>query len=210
MLPPVSAIGRNDQFFRALTSGVSADGDHLYPAFPYTHFTVISRPDADAILAFLKTVPGSSYTPPANRLPFPIDLRLSALAWRQMFFEKRAFRPDPARSQAWNRGAYLVQGLGHCGACHTPKNALGAELADRRLQGAKIDNWIAPNLTGNRRTGLGNWSQADIVEFLRTGRNAHSDAAGSMAEVVSYSTSLLSDGDLDAIATYLKSLAAGP
>jgi mono/diheme cytochrome c family protein len=200
----------DDQFFQALTNGVAANGTHLYPAFPFTHFTMVSRADSDAILAYLKTVPGAAYTPPPNALPFPLDLRISAAAWHVMFFHNHPFQPDPAKSAAWNRGAYLVKGLGHCGACHTPMNVFGAEKTSHALQGAKLDNWFAPDLTGNARTGLGKWSVADIAEFLKTGRNAHSDAAATMAEVVAYSTSQMSDGDLNAIATYLKTVPASP
>jgi mono/diheme cytochrome c family protein len=200
----------SDRFFRALNQGVAADGTHLYPAFPFPHFTLVSRADSDAILAYLKTVPGAAYTAPPNALPFPLNLRISAAGWHMLFFHARSFLPDPAQSAVWNRGAYLVEGLGHCGACHTPKNMFGAEEKSHDLQGAALDNWFAPDLTGNPRTGLGRWSAADIVEFLKTGRNAHTDAAGSMAEVVSYSTSQLSDSDLNAIAAYLKSLPASP
>jgi mono/diheme cytochrome c family protein len=200
----------NAQFFHALNDGVAADGTHLYPAFPFTHFTVISRVDSDAILAYLKTIPGTAYTPPANALPFPLNLRISAAAWQMLFFHNHGFQPDPTKSAAWNRGAFLVQGPGHCGACHTPTNAFGAEEQSHFLQGGKLDNWIAPDLTSNPRTGLGRWTAADIVEFLQTGRNAHTDAAGSMAQVISYSTSQLSDADLGAIATYLKSVPASP
>jgi mono/diheme cytochrome c family protein len=200
----------NAQFFRALNEGIAADGTHLYAAFPFPHFTIVTRADADAMLAYLKTIPGTAYTPPPNALPFPLDLRLSAAAWHLMFFSDRSFQADATKTTAWNRGAYLVEGLGHCGACHTPKDAFGAEVASRRFEGAKLDNWVAPDLTGNPRTGLGRWTAADIVEFLKTGRNAHSAAAGAMAEVVSYSTSQLSDADLNAIATYLKSVPASP
>jgi mono/diheme cytochrome c family protein len=125
-----------------------------------------------------------------------------------LFFQKHGFVPDKSKSAAWNRGAYLVQGPAHCGACHTPTNMFGAEEKSHFLQGGKLDNWVAPNLTGNPRIGLGRWSAADIVEFLKTGRNAHTDAAGSMAQVVAYSTSQLSDGDLNAIAAYVKSIPA--
>lgn len=198
------------QFFRALHEGRDDDGDRLYPAFPYPHFTIVSRADSDAILAWLKTVPGEAYTPPANRLPFPVDIRLSLIAWNKMFFQPHAFRPDPSQSAAWNRGAYLAEGLAHCGACHTPKTMLGADDMAHAYQGGKIQNWLAADLTGNPRTGLGRWSEADLVEYLKTGRNRHSNGGGLMSEVVSYSTSLLSDQDLMAIATYIKSLKPSP
>ncbi|HEY1708578.1 MAG TPA: cytochrome c [Rhizomicrobium sp.] len=200
----------DDAFFRALNQGLAADGTHLYPAFPFPHFTIVNRADADAILAYLKTVPGQAYTPPPNALPFPLNLRLSAAGWHTLFFHAHAFQSQPQRSASWNRGAYLVEGLSHCGACHTPKNVFGAEEHSQAFRGAKLDNWFAPDLTENARTGLGRWSAADIVEFLKTGRNEHTDAAGSMAEVVAYSTSQMSDSDLEAIAAYLKSMPASP
>ena len=195
-----------DQFFAALHRGVAPGGKYLYPALPYPHFTMIPRADSDALLAYLKTVPARHYTEPANRLPFPLDIRLGMIAWNAINFTPHAFRSDPAKPAAWNRGAYLVEGLGHCGACHTAKTALGAEQRGRALQGGTLDNWVAPDLTGNPRTGLGGWNAADIVQYLKTGRNARSNAAGQMAEVVTYSTSLMADQDLAAIATYLKSL----
>jgi mono/diheme cytochrome c family protein len=131
-------------------------------------------------------------------------------AWNKMFFRPGRFVADPNQSPEWNRGAYYVNGLGHCGACHTPLNVAGAAERDHFLQGSNLNEWVAPDLTGNARTGLGRWSVDDIVEYLRTGRNAHSNAAGPMAEVVAYSTSLLSDTDLHAAALYLKSLKASP
>lgn len=198
-----------DQFYRALHTG-AAPTKHLYPAFPYPHFTIVSRADADAMFAFLKTVPPERYRQPANRLPFPLNVRPGLMAWDALEFKPHEFRGDPSQSQEWNRGAYLVEGLEHCGACHTPLTALGAENNRRAFQGGRIENWVAPDLTGNPRTGLGRWSAGDIVEFLRTGRNVHSNAAGLMGEVVSYSTSLLSDSDLRAITTYIKSLKASP
>jgi mono/diheme cytochrome c family protein len=198
----------SDEFYRALHDGVRPDGAHLYPAFPYPHFTNVTRNDTDAILAFLKTVPGKPYVPPANRLPFPLNVRASLIGWNMLFFRSHAFQPDTRQSDEWNRGAYLVQGLGHCGACHTPTNVFGAERDDAAFQGGKLDNWLAPNLTGDTRSGLATWSVDDIVRYLKTGRNAHSNAAGKMAEVVAYSTSLLSDADLHAMATYIKSLPA--
>jgi len=199
-----------DQFYRAIHTGIAPGGRRLYPALPYPHFTNVTRADSDAIFAYLKTIPAERYDQPANRLPFPIDIRLSLIGWNMLNFSPHAFRPDPAKPALWNRGAYLVEGLAHCGACHTPKNALGAEKRGEAYHGAVIEDWLAPDLTGNPRTGLGRWSAADIVEYLKTGRNAHSNAAGLMAEVVAYSTSMLSDQDLMAIATYLKSLPPSP
>ncbi|MGN6057597.1 MAG: c-type cytochrome [Sphingomicrobium sp.] len=199
-----------DQFYRALHEGVAPGGKHLYPALPYPHFTIVSRSDTDAILAYLKTVPPVDYAQPFNRLPFPVDIRASLIGWNAINFSPHAFRGNPAMSPQWNRGAYLVEGLEHCGACHTPKSALGAELNDQAFRGAVIENWVAPDLTGNPRTGLGRWSAGDIVQYLRTGRNAHANASGLMGEVVAYSTSLLSDSDLSAIATYIKSLRPSP
>lgn len=199
-----------DDFARAMSHGIAKGGRHLYPAFPYPHFTNVSRADTDAILAYLKSLPPVRYTPPSNKLPFPIDIRASMIAWNALFFRNHPWAPDPQRSAAWNRGAYLVDGLGHCGACHSPKTIAGSDERSRSLQSGELDHWVAPDLTGNPRTGLGRWSAADIAEYLRTGRNVHANAAGPMAEVVSYSTSLLSDADLQAIATYLKTLPASP
>jgi mono/diheme cytochrome c family protein len=200
----------NDQFYRALHDGVAPGGKHLYPALPYPHFTVVTRADTDAILAYLKTVPPVHYAQPMNRLPFPIDIRASLIGWDALNFSPHAFHGNPSMSPQWNRGAYLVEGLEHCGACHTPRTALGAERNDQAFRGSVIENWVAPDLTGNPRTGLGRWTLGDIVQYLRTGRNAHANASGLMGEVVAYSTSLLSDSDLTAIATYIKSLAPSP
>ena len=199
-----------DQFFRAMHTGVDDQGHRLYPAFPYPWFTKVSRSDSDAILAYLKTTPSTNYNPPANRLPFPLNIRFMIRGWNLLFFKPAAFQPDQSRSAQWNRGAYIVNGLGHCSACHTPKNLLGGDERGRFLQGGELDDWVAPDLTGNPRTGLGAWSASDIVEYLKTGRNARAGVAGSMAEVVSYSTSLMTDADLQAIAVYLKALPAGP
>jgi mono/diheme cytochrome c family protein len=199
-----------EQFFRALHDGIAPGGKHLYPALPYPHFTIVRRADTDAILAYLKTVPPARYVQPGNRLPFPVNIRASLIGWDALEFSPHGFRGNPAMSPQWNRGAYLVEGLEHCGACHTPKNALGGERSGQAFRGSVIENWVAPDLTGNPRTGLGRWSVGDIVQYLRTGRNGHANASGLMGEVVAYSTSLLTDSDLAAIATYLKSLPASP
>lgn len=195
-----------DQFYRAMHEGVRANGARLYPAFPYPYYTHVTRADADDIRAYLMTLTPVAYTPPANKLPPPLGWRFVLRFWNLLFFRPAPFQAEGTKSAEWNRGAYLVQGLGHCGACHTPKNMFGADKAKEALQGGTLDNWHAPNLNGDARDGLGGWSQADIVEYLKTGRNARSTASGSMQDVVTLSTSRLSDADLNAIAVYLKSL----
>jgi mono/diheme cytochrome c family protein len=199
----------NDQFYRAMHEGIGPQGN-LYPAFPYPWFTRVSRADTDAILAYLKTTPAVRYTPPANKLPFPLNIRFLIKGWNLLFFRAAPPRPPAGAADPVARGAELVNGLGHCSDCHSPKNLLGAEKGGRALQGGTLDNWVAADLTGNPHTGLGAWSAQDIAEFLATGRNARAGAGGSMAEVVRYSTSLMSDGDRQAVAAYLKSLPARP
>lgn len=205
---PETGIGAwtGDQFYRAMHEGIAADGTHLYPAFPYPWFTRATREDVDAIRAYLRTLPAVKYRRPENDLPWPLDEPAAMIGWNKLFFTPGQFQPDKTRSAEWNRGAYLVEGLGHCGACHTPKNVLGAARESQRYQGSEIQNWFAPNLTGETRAGLGSWSADDIVKFLKTGHNDRTAAYGPMAEVVSISTSNMTDGDLEAIAAYLKSL----
>jgi mono/diheme cytochrome c family protein len=199
-----------DIFYRALHDGVGPKGGQIYPAMPYNYFTRVSRADSDAMLAYLKTTPPVHSRRPANKLPFPLSIRFFVRGWNLFFFHKGAFTPEPAKSEEWNRGAYIVNGLGHCGGCHTPKNFLAGDKAHQPLHGGELDNWVAPDLTANGRTGLGAWSSDDIVEYLKTGRNAHANAGGPMAEVVTNSTSLMTDADLRAVATYLKDQPASP
>lgn len=190
-------------FYRALHEGKSRDGSHLYPAFPYPYFTRISRDDATAIKAYLDSLAPVRSRPPPNRLPFPLNQRGVMVAWNALFFRHVA---EPAPTT--DRGAYLVEVLGHCGACHTPKNLLGADKAAAPLQGGEIDHWLAPNGSGDQGSGLGKWSEDEIVEYLQTGRNARALAGGPMAEVVEVSTSRMNADDLHAIARYLKRLPA--
>ncbi|CAN5252388.1 cytochrome c [soil metagenome] len=206
-----TGVGRYtpETFWRAMHEGKNAEGHNLYPAFPYAYFTRISRADSDALLTYLKTVPAVEKRTPANRLPFPRNSRFMVAGWNLLFFKPAGLAPRTDQSPTWNRGAYLVEVLGHCGACHTPKNLLGADKPGQFLQGGLVDNWLSPNLTGQPRFGLGGWSEAEIVEFLKTGRNDRAHASGSMGEVISDSTSLMSDGDLEAMAVYLKSLPPG-
>ena len=201
-----SGIGgwTSDQFYHAMHDGIDDQGAHLYPAFPYPWFTHISREDDDAILAYLKTTPAVRSTPPANQLPFPFNMRVMVAGWNLLFLRTASFTPDPRQSEEWNKGAAIVNGLGHCGACHTPKNMLGADKSGDQFHGGVLDNFVAPDLTANSRTGLGSWTIDDITEYLHTGRNARASAGGPMADVITYSTSLISDEDRHAIAVYLK------
>lgn len=192
-----------DQFYRALHEGIDNGGNHLFPAFPYNYYTRVSRQDSDAIFAYLRTTAPVRNNPDRNQLAFPFNIRFLMTGWNWLFLDAGEFKPDPSKSAAWNRGAYLVEGLGHCGACHTPKNLMGAPEHSNHLQGGTFGEWFAPDLTTNKRTGLGGWSHRELVEFLKTGRNAHAAASGEMGEVVAFSTSLASESDLEAIATYI-------
>jgi mono/diheme cytochrome c family protein len=200
----------SDQFYRAMHDGKGAQGEDLYPAFPYPWFRRVSREDDDAIFAYLTTVPAVNYTPPKNDLSFPLNFRSLVGGWNMLFLDSHPSQSDPGQSAEWNRGAYLVNGLGHCGGCHTPKNFLGADKSKQELQGGNLDNWVAPDLTSNSRVGLGDWSVDDIAEFLASGRNVHAAAGGDMADVITHSTSHMSDADRRAIAVYLKSQPASP
>ena len=139
-----------------------------------------------------------------SSLPFPFSIRAAMIGWNAINFTPGEFKPEPSRSAEFNRGAYLVEGLGHCGACHTPMNAIGGSKAGRAFQGNTIQDWWAPSLTNDQRTGLGAWSVEEIVEYLQTGRNTRTAASGPMAEVVQYSTALMPTDDLRAMAVYLK------
>ena len=197
-------------FYGAMHRGIGDEGKHLYPAFPYPWFTKLSRVDVDAIRAYLGTLTPVRQKNRAPELPWPVSWRASVGAWNALYFHEGELQPDPGKSAAWNRGAYLVEGAGHCGACHTPKNLLGGDRHDAKFQGGDArDHWYAPSLTSDLREGIGGWSAAEIVEYLKTGSNAKSASAGSMTDVIKNSTQYLSDGDLNAIATFLKDVPAG-
>ncbi len=204
------------QFVRAMREGVDAEGQHLYPAFPYTAFTRLSDGDLQALYAYFKTVPASAYRAPANDMRFPFDRRELLGIWKKMFFEPARFTPRADRSAEWNRGAYLVEGLGHCGACHTPRNLLGAEKADQAMSGGwyydhipggAVRKWSAVNLT-QAASGLKAWSIDDMTSYLKTGHGTRAGSFGPMNEVIANSTRHLGDADLRAMATYLKALPA--
>ena len=197
-------------FLRAMRFGVRPDGANYYPAFPYPHFTKLVRDDIFAIRAYLGTLTPVSNTPPAAELRWPLNYRVLMRLWNFAFFRPGIFEPDQNKSAEWNRGGYLVEGLGHCGVCHTPKNFLGAEKHNARFSGSQVDGWFAPRLDGAERGGLKSWSVDDIAEYLLSGRNGHSHADGPMAEVVLNSTSHMSEADVRAMAVYLKEVSAGP
>ena len=193
-------------FDKAVRQGIRRDGGRLYPAMPFTAFAKMSREDVLAIRAYLRTVPPVHNPVVANTLPFPFNIRASMRFWDWLYFKPGEFKPDPNKSAAWNRGAFLVLGPGHCGACHTPKTFLGGDKDSKFLQGGVLQGWFAPNITNDSVNGLGRWSGADIANFLKTGHNSSTAATGLMAEEIMHSSSHFNAADLDAIATYLKSL----
>jgi mono/diheme cytochrome c family protein len=199
---------------RALHEGVAADGDRLFPAFPYTSFTQMTDEDVDALYAYMRTVAADEYQPPAN--DFVFTLRWGMAVWNALFFEPARFKPDPKQSAEWNRGAYLVGALGHCGACHTPRSRFMAEELDKAYQGGtlreyvtgdKVRDWAAVNLTSSA-DGLKTWSVDDLTKYLHTGFSLRGGAWGPMNDVVGNSTSKLTLEDARAMATYIKSLPA--
>ena len=199
-----------DQFWHAMHEGVSANGEHLYPAFPYNYFARMPRTDTDALFAYLQSLPPVTNRPERNQLPFPFNIRALMSVWNLLYLDKTIFAPDASHDAQWNRGAYLVEGPGHCAACHTPRTMLGGPQTGHDFQGGAFGTWFAPDLTPNGRTGLGGWTRDETVAFLKTGRNAHASASGEMGLVVQDSTSQLSDDDLQAIAAYLADRTASP
>jgi mono/diheme cytochrome c family protein len=196
----------DDQFDNAVRRGIRPNGQRLYPAMPFTAYTMMSRADVLAILAYLKTVAPVRNTVVTNILPFPFNIRAAMRVWNALYFTDGEFKPDPQKSAEWNRGAFLVQGPGHCAACHTPKSFLGGDKTSQYLRGSYLQGWFAPDITNDARTGLGRWSAGDVAAYLKTGHNRATAATGPMAEVVEHSTSHMTDSDLAAIATYLKSV----
>ena len=194
-------------FRRAVKEGLSPTGKRLYPAMPYPAYAMMPDADIAALWRYMKTVAPVRHPIESNLLPFPFNIRAVMAVWNWMNFKPAAFAPAAAKSADWNRGAYLVTGPGHCGACHTPKTLLGADRA-AALTGASLQGWFAPEITSARPRGIGGWSEADITTYLKTGWNSHGVATGPMAEVVEHSTSQMTDADLSAIAVYLKDMPA--
>jgi mono/diheme cytochrome c family protein len=193
-------------------NGRSRDGRLLYPAFPYTSFTQMTREDSDAIYAWLRTLPPAAQANRAHTLAFPYDTQAALAVWRAIFFAPGRFEPQAQRSAEWNRGAYLVGGPGHCIACHGSRNSLGATDTARGLVGGMLpgENWYAPALDAASEAGVAGWDTNEVVTLLKTGRTAHASVLGPMAEVVYRSTQYLSDADLRAMAVYLQALPQAP
>ena len=199
-----------EQFSDAVRKGIRADGQHLYPAMPYTSYAKVSDEDIQAMYAyFINAVEPVDTSTQATALPFPFNIRLSMAGWNLLFLDRKPFVADAGHDAQWNRGAYLVQGLTHCGTCHTPRNLLMAEMPSRELAGGDVGPWHAPNITSDRNSGIGGWDNAELVAYLKTGEaQGKAQAAGPMAEAVDHSLQHLSDSDLQAIAVYLKSVPA--
>jgi len=194
-----------EAFRQAMKNGIAPGNKLLYPAMPYPSYARMPDNDIAALWDYLKTVKPVKKPVNVNQLRFPFNLRFMMRGWNILFFRPASYTDTAGKSAAWNRGAYLVNGPGHCSACHTPKNPFGADKGTA-LTGAALQGWYAPDLTGDRQAGLGAWSVKDIVEYLGTGRNAHSIASGPMAEAVENSTDQMTASDLNAIAVYLKDL----
>ncbi|MFP3556051.1 cytochrome c [Paraburkholderia sp. SIMBA_049] len=213
---PETGIGQysEDDFKRAMREGVAKDGHNLYPAMPYPSYAKVNDDDMHALYTYF--MHGVAPIKQANREPdikWPLNMRWPLKFWNMVFLEKGVYQDKTGKDVAWNRGAYLIQGLGHCGSCHTPRGIAFQEKAlDESgalyLSGSPIDNWFASNLTGEHNVGLGRWSEADVAQFLKTGANQHASAFGSMTDVINNSTQALTDVDVAAMSRYLKSLPA--
>jgi mono/diheme cytochrome c family protein len=213
---PETGIGHysEDDFKRAMREGIAKDGHNLYPAMPYPSYAKVNDDDMHALYTYF--MHGVAPIKQANREPdikWPLNMRWPLKFWNMVFLEKGVYQDKTGKDVAWNRGAYLIQGLGHCGSCHTPRGIAFQEQAlDESgalyLSGSPIDNWFASNLTGEHNVGLGRWSEADVAQFLKTGANQHASAFGSMTDVINNSTQALTDVDVAAMSRYLKSLPA--
>ncbi|MDR5774102.1 MULTISPECIES: cytochrome c [unclassified Caballeronia] len=213
---PDTGIGRytEEDFAKALREGVAKDGHNLYPAMPYPSYAKINDEDMHALYAYF--MHGVAPIKQANREPdfkWPLTMRWPLKLWNLVFLEKGVYRDKSGKDVAWNRGAYLIQGLGHCGSCHTPRGIAFQEkgldeTSSVYLSGGLLDNWFASNLTAEHNTGLGRWSEQDIATFLKTGANGHASAFGAMTSVINNSTQAMNDSDVAAMASYLKSLPA--
>jgi mono/diheme cytochrome c family protein len=208
---PDTGIGNmtNDEFLAVLHEGRGHEGRRLYPAMPYPAYTKMTDEDVLALRAYFATVAPVSNRVVSNQLPFPLNIRFAMVFWNGLNFTPGRYQPNPQKSAAWNRGAYIVEGPAHCGTCHTPKTLLGGDKNSAALTGATLQGWFAPDITNDRRKGIGGWSADDLFQYLKTGTNKWTLASGPMAEAVSHSTSRMNDEDILAIATYLKDSGQG-
>lgn len=215
-LTPDAATGIGNwsaaQFRRALHEGRSRDGRLLYPAFPYTHTTLVTAADADALFAYLRSLPPVKQANRPHELRWPYSTQTALAAWRTLYFRPTTHQDEPAQTAEWNRGAYLVRGLAHCSACHGTRNALGAQRDVLDLSGGLIpmQNWYAPSLADPAEAGVAGWPLEDVVKLLATGHSPRASTLGPMAEVVLHSTQHLSPADLRAMAVFLQALPATP
>jgi mono/diheme cytochrome c family protein len=193
-----------EDFAKVMSEGHSPGNKRLYGAMPYTAYTKVSREDNLALWAYLQTLEPVDQPVETNQLPFPLNQRLALVGWNWLNFDQGEYAPDPKRSAQWNRGAYLVQGLGHCGTCHTPKNVTGGDDNDRFLQGANLQEWVAPNITADSHLGVGRWTDQELFEYLKTGTNRFDIASGPMAEAVEHSLQHWKDDDIKAVVAYLR------
>ena len=197
----------DDEFVSALWDGVSPQGEHYFPAFPYTAYAGVRREDLLAMKAYLFSIEPVSKPSREHDLAWYMSTRLAAGAWKELNFEGARFVPEATRGEQWNRGAYLVRHLGHCGECHTPRSSLGVLQADLEMAGSRLGDEAIPNITQHRVDGIGRWSNSDIEYFLDIGMLPDGDfSGGSMGEVIEYNTSKLTPEDRKAIAAYLKSV----
>ena len=204
---PETGIGAWSEaaFRRAMRDGIDRSGRHLYPVLPYPHFTRASDADIGAMYAFLMTRPPVRVTAPSNHLPFPLNFRVTLAAWNALYLNPGPWQPDPAHDATWNRGAYLVEAIGHCGACHTPHNALGAENSSQTLAGGEAENWYAPPLQA-ASPAREPWTEQALAGYLRTGFDAHHGAAAGPMTAVTDELAAVPEADLRAMANYVASL----
>ncbi len=206
---PKTGIGQwsEEAFARAMREGVTQSGSHLFPAFPYTHFTKLSDDDTSDLYAYIMSQSAIQAEPPENTLEFPFNIRLLLAGWKWLFFDEGRYETETSKSEEWNRGAYIAEGAGHCSACHTPRNVLGAEDTSKAWEGAIINNWYAPALNTSNRTPAG-WTETQAYKYLRNGGSPfHGVAVGSMADVVHDGLKQAPDSDLRALSVWLSDLA---
>jgi mono/diheme cytochrome c family protein len=201
----------DDEWVQMMHQGIGRGGRHLYPAMPYNSFTLMTRDDALAIKAYLFSLPPVHAAAPENQMRFPFDQRWLMTFWNLLNNPDRRFQPDPGKSAEWNRGAYLVEALGHCAQCHTPRNLMQGLESSKAYAGTTQVGWLAYNISSDRAAGIGDWSDAAIAQYLWTGRaDGHGPASGPMAEAVENSLRFLEPADIKAMIVYLRSIPAQP